>query len=155
MRSLGYEQLLHVGAVPWRRTVRAGERVHVYMDVSGSMEAVKKSLYGAVLDCQEYVHPKVHLFSTGIADISLDELRRGVCKTTGGTDIACVAVHMSANRVRRSLIVADGWVGTPSGEHRTTLADAKLAVALLGTSCNANDLKAVANFTTTLSIGVR
>jgi hypothetical protein len=147
MRLLGYEQLLHAGVVPWRRTVRAGDRVHVYMDVSGSMEAVKKPLYGAVLDCREYVHPTVHLFSTKISDISLDELRRGVCRTTGGTDIACVAEHMSANRVRRALIVTDGWVGVPSGKHRTTLADAKLAVA--------NDLKAVANFTTILSIGVQ
>jgi hypothetical protein len=155
MRSLGYEQLLHAGAVPWRRTVRAGERLHVYMDVSGSMEAVKKSLYGAVLDCREYVHPTIHLFSTKISDISLEELRRGVCKSTGGTDIACVAAHMSANRVRRSLIVTDGWVGTPLGEHRTTLANAMLAVAFLGTNFNTEDLRTVANFTTTLSIGVQ
>jgi hypothetical protein len=88
MRLLGHEQLLHVSAVPWRRAVCAGERVHVYMDVSGSMNAVKKALYGAVLDCREYVHPTVHLFSTRIGDISLDELRLGVCKSTGGTDIA-------------------------------------------------------------------
>lgn len=153
MRSLGHEQLLHVGAVPWRRPVRGGERVHVYMDVSGSMDAVKKALYGAVLDCREYVHPTVHLFSTKIAEISLGELRRGVCKTTGGTDIACVATHMSENRVRRSLILTDGWVGTPRGQHRATLADAKLAVAFLGNNFNASDLAAVANFTTTLSIG--
>ena len=145
---------MHVGAVPWRRTVCAGERVHVYMDVSGSMDAVKKALYGAVLDCREYVHPTVHLFSTRIANVSLDELRRGVCKSTGGTDIACVAKHMSENRVRRSLIVTDGWVGTPRGQHRITLADAKLAVAFLGTNNNANDLAAFANFTTILSTGV-
>ncbi|MSP46895.1 MAG: hypothetical protein EXQ83_13860 [Xanthobacteraceae bacterium] len=153
MRSLGYEPLLQVGAVPWRRTIRTGERVHVYMDVSGSMEAVKKSLYGAVLDCREYVHPTVHLFSTTIADISLDELRRGVCKSTGGTNIACVASHMARNRVRRSLIVTDGWVGTPRGQHRTTLADSKLAVAFLGTTASTNDLADVANFTTILSNG--
>jgi hypothetical protein len=99
------------------------------------------------------VHPTVHLFSTKISDISLDELRRGVCRTTGGTDIACVAEHMSANRVRRALIVTDGWVGVPSGKHWTTLAEAKLAVAFLGTNFNANDLKDVANFTTILSMG--
>jgi hypothetical protein len=155
MRSLGHEQLLYVGVVPWRRTVRAGDRVHVYMDISGSMEAVKKALYGAVLDCREYVHPTVHLFSTRIADVSLDDLRRGICKSTGGTDIACVATHMSKNQVRRLLIVTDGWVGTPRGQHRITLADAKLAVAFLGTNFNSTDLAAVANFTTTLSTGER
>jgi hypothetical protein len=59
----------------------------------------------------------VHLFSTQVADISLGELRAGVCKSTGGTNIACVAAHMEANRVRRTLIVTDGWVGKPCGHY--------------------------------------
>jgi hypothetical protein len=85
LRALGYEPLLHAGPVPWRRQVPAGERVHVYLDVSGSMDGVKNALYGAILDSQAYVHPTVHLFSTEVADISLSELRAGVCKSTGGT----------------------------------------------------------------------
>ena len=111
---------------------RAGQRVHVYLDVSGSMEAVKNALYGAVLDCQAFVHPTVHLFSTEVADISLAELRRGVCKSTGGTDIACVAAHMAANRVRRALLVTDGWVGKPHGQHLRTLAERETGRRLSG-----------------------
>jgi hypothetical protein len=153
LRALGQEPLLHTGQVAWRRTVPSGERVHVYLDVSGSMDAVKGPLYGAVLDCEVLVHPVVHLFSTRVADISLAELRRGVCKSTGGTDIACVAEHMTANRVRRALLVTDGWVGKPRGRHQGTLAAAKLAVAFLGTNLNQADLKDVANYTATLSIG--
>jgi hypothetical protein len=61
---------------------------------------------------------------------------------------------MSKNQVRRSLIVTDGWVGTPRGQHRTILANTKLAVAFLGANFNENDLADVANFTTTLSLGV-
>jgi len=153
LRALGHEPLLHAGHAPWRHTVRSGERVHVYLDVSGSMDAVKGPLYGAVLDCEALVHPTVHLFSTKVADISLAELRRGVCLSTGGTDIACVAEHMAANRVRRALLVTDGWVGEPRGRHQGTLAEAKLAVAFLGANINQTDLNSVANHTATLSIG--
>jgi hypothetical protein len=153
LRVLGHQPLLYTGEVPWRRTVRTGERVHVYLDVSGSMDAVKDALYGAVLDCREYVHPQVHLFSTKVADITLAELSRGVCKSTGGTDAACFAKHMADNRVGRALVITDGWVGAPRGRHRTTLNDAKLAVALLGENTNENDLKNVTNFTETLPIG--
>jgi hypothetical protein len=102
LRSLGFEPLLHTGSLPGRRRVPAGERVHVYLDVSGSMDGVKNALYGAILDCEGYVQPTVHLFSTEVADIDLAGLRAGICKTTGGTDIACVAEHMQANCIRRT-----------------------------------------------------
>ncbi len=154
-RALGHEPLLHAGLTPWRHTARSGERVHVYLDVSGSMDAVKGALYGAVLDCEALVHPVVHLFSTRVADISLAELRRGVCKSTGGTSIDCVADHMAAHRVRRALLVTDGWVGPPRGQHLATLSAAKLGVAYLGENPNHADLACVANHTATLSIGAR
>ncbi|HQZ16313.1 MAG TPA: hypothetical protein PLD86_05470 [Vicinamibacteria bacterium] len=153
LRALGHEPLLHAGFTSWRRPVRSGERVHVYIDVSGSMESIKGPLYGAVLDCEAFVHRRVHLFSTKVVDIGMAELRRGVCKSTGGTDIGCVAEHMAANRIRRALLITDGWVGTPRGAHQVTLAGAKLAVAFLGGSVNHTDLEAVADHTATLSIG--
>lgn len=153
LRALGHEPLLHAGLTSWRRPVPSGERVHVYIDVSGSMDSVKGALYGAVLDCEAFVHRRVHLFSTKVVDIGLAELRRGVCKSTGGTDIACVAEHMAENRIRRALLVTDGWVGTPRGGHHVTLAEAKLAVAFLGGNLNRTDLKSVADHTATLSIG--
>jgi hypothetical protein len=106
-----------------------------------------------VLDCESLVYPTVHLFSSKVADISLADLRRGVCKSTLGTDIACVAEHMAANRVHRALLVTDGWVGKPRGEHRATLSMARLAVAFIGPNTNQTDLREVANHTATLSIG--
>ncbi|NBY28446.1 MAG: hypothetical protein EBQ71_16695 [Betaproteobacteria bacterium] len=62
LRALGHTPLLHTGPAQWRRSVDSGERVHVYLDVSGSMDSVKGPLYGAVLDCEALVHPTVHLF---------------------------------------------------------------------------------------------
>ena len=153
LRSLGVEPLLHVNQVPWRHSVRSGERVHVYLDVSGSMDCVKGPLYGAVLDCEALVHPAIHLFSTKVADVSLAEMRRGVCKSDGGTDIDCVATHMATNGVHRALLITDGWVGIPQGRHHKTLSDTRLAVAYLGGNCNRTDLKTVANHTATLSLG--
>ena len=67
---LGAPQLLYraesTGKVRERR-----DRVHVYLDVSGSIGELKGALYGAVLDCREVVHPAVHLFSTVVHDVSL------------------------------------------------------------------------------------
>lgn len=153
LRALGHEPLLHVGTVPVRRVTPSGERVHVYLDVSGSMDAVKGPLYGSVLDCRNEVHPVIHLFSTRIADISLSELRRGVCQSTGGTDIACVAEHMARGRIRRALIITDGYVGVPKGAHHDTLARATIAVAWLGLGINTTDLGGIADVTATLPIG--
>jgi hypothetical protein len=152
-RCLGLSPLLHVGQLPFQRIVGRGQRVHVYLDVSGSMNGVLRPLYGAIVDSGELVHPTVHLFSTKVADIRFDELRNGACLTTGGTDIACVAAHIAANQVKRALIVTDGFVGTPSGEHREILARTWLAVAYPGTSYAMRDLAEVADCTAVLNLG--
>jgi len=152
-RALGTEPLLFTGTSSFSLRVNSGKRVHIYLDVSGSMDAVKSALYGAVIDCAAFVHPVIHLFSSKVADISMDQLRRGVCKTTGGTCITCVAEHMSVNAVHRAVIITDGWVGKPNGSHKTTLDTAKLAVAYLGDSTNNQDLANVANHTAILFIG--
>lgn len=152
-RALGMEPLLHPDEAPWRQRRRVGGRVHVYVDVSGSMDAIKAPLYGAVLDSHELLELPVHLFSTEIFDLGLDELRRGVVRSTGGTNIACVAEHMATHRVRHALIITDGWVGQPRGAHRDTLQRARIAVAYVGTNHNHDALAGVANHSVTLSIG--
>lgn len=152
-RALGLEPLLHPGETRIRRIVPAAEKVHVYLDVSGSMDAVMAPLYGAVLDCAERVQAPVHLFSTRIADVSLAELRRGACHSTGGTSIDCVASHIAAQHVRRALIVTDGWTGAPRGQHRATLARTRLAVAFFGPRVNTRDLASVADCTAVIPLG--
>ena len=153
LQGLGVEPLLHRGFVSVRRRTPVGERVHVYLDVSGSMDGVKGALYGAILDCKEFVDPTVHLFSTEVSDISLDEVRRGIVRSTGGTDIACVADHLAKYRIRRACIITDGWVGSPAGHHLETLARTKLAVAYIGDGVNTDDLAQVANHVAHLGTG--
>lgn len=154
LQALGAQLLLYPGAVTWPKTIPSGDQVRVYLDVSGSMDSVLKALYGAVLDCKALVYPTVHLFSTRIADITLAELKAGKCQTTGGTDIVCVARHMAKHQVKRALIITDGWVGAPGGQHLATLTQAKLAVAYIGSQVNQTDLQSVANYTTILKEGV-
>ena len=150
MQVMGVQPMLHSAQMPWKQRSPVGEKVHVYVDVSGSMNSVLNALYGAVLDCKDMVFGKVHLFSNRIADVTLDELRKGKCITTGGTDIACVAKHIQSNQVRRALLITDGWVGQAKGQHHDILQSTKLAVAYMGESTNMLDLALVADFTAVL-----
>ncbi|MEA3290868.1 MAG: hypothetical protein U9Q71_00930 [Pseudomonadota bacterium] len=97
------------------------QQAHVYVDVSGSMGEELPLLYGALAPLLDYLHPEIHLFSTGVEDVTPFELRRGEVRTAWGTGIDCVTGHMVKNRVRRALIVTDGWVGEVPSEHAKTL----------------------------------
>ena len=152
LRSLGMQPLFYASSIVHRRRTRSSDRVHVYVDVSGSMNGIKDAIYGAVIDCREWVNPLVHLFSTKISDISHDDLRKGIVKSTGGTDIVCVADHMRSNKVRRACIITDGWVGEPRGGHHTTLSKTKLGVAYAGDNANMDDLTRVTDHVTILNI---
>ncbi|MFM7808808.1 MAG: hypothetical protein ACKPEA_12930, partial [Planctomycetota bacterium] len=130
LRSLGHAPMLHRATVPARRLGRCGERVHVYLDVSGSVKGLVPALYGAVLACGERVHPVVHLFSTVVVDATLQQLRSGFVKSTNGTCIECVGEHMTRHGVRRAVLVTDGYVGAPGASTRKALEQAVLGVAL-------------------------
>ena len=65
-----------------------------------------------------------------VADVTVAQFARGVCKSTGGTSIECVAEHIRANGIRRAVLVTDGHVGTPSQRAATTLRRVRLGVAL-------------------------
>lgn len=49
--AAGVDVLLHDATLTRRQRCRFGKKVHVYPDVSGSMEGVLTALYGAILDC--------------------------------------------------------------------------------------------------------
>jgi hypothetical protein len=139
LRALDAPPLLYRTETTGRARDRC-DRVHVYLDVSGSTACFQSSLYGAVLDCNDVVHPAVHLFSTRVHDVSLSGLRKGECRTTGGTSIECVADHMRTHRVRRAVLLTDGWVGRPGPTSAEALAAVRLGVALTPAS-NRGDLQ--------------
>ena len=131
LEACGTEPVFFAGANPGPAWLR-GERIHVYLDVSGSMDGVIAPLYAALAHLTELLTPRIHLFSTQVWDITQVELRQGKGATTSGTDIAIVTGHLVAHGIRRALVVTDGWVGTVPPEHARTLARRKgrFAVAL-------------------------
>jgi len=151
MRSLGAQPLLHRTTVPTRRMAPSSDRVHVYLDVSGSVTGMVPALYGAVLACGPRVHPVVHLFSTKVFDVTLQQLRAGRCETTNGTCIECVGEHMTRHGVRRAVLVTDGFVGKPGASTHAVMKQAVVGVALTPGSTQRADLEEVADHWANLS----
>ena len=145
LRSLGAAPLLHRGTVPARRLAPFGDRVHVYLDVSGSLQQLVSALFGALLAAREWVHPVVHQFSTRVADVTLKQMLDGKCKTTGGTSIECVGEHMQRHAIRRAVLVTDGFVGTPGEATRRVMQRALIGVALTPGNSHRADLQELAD----------
>ncbi len=141
LNAIGAAPLLHQEHLNMKRMVPKGQQVHVYLDVSGSMNDCIEALYGAILDNAQWVHNFVHLFSTRVVDVTLKQMRAGECSTTGGTCIECVAQHIHKHKVRRAVIVTDGFVGTPGVVARAILKDVRLGVALTPGNSTCNDLE--------------
>ena len=89
--------------------------------MSGSMGGELPLIYGALAPLLGYLHPDIHLFSTGVENINHAQLRAGGVKTSWGTDIACVSNHILGSGARRALLITDGWVGEVPDEHRCSL----------------------------------
>lgn len=149
LRALNVPQVLYEFQLAGRVRERL-ERVHVYLDVSGSMAGIVQDLYGAVMDCAGMVHPKVHLFSTAISDATLGEIRKGVIRTTGGTCIRCVAEHIDKNRISRAVILTDGYVGDVPEQLRPRMKKCVLGIGL-SHSGFMNELQQFANIVERLS----
>lgn len=87
----------------------------VYVDVSGSFDRYLARVCGLLLALSDEVGRVVHQFSNRVADATLDELARGVKRTTGGTDFDCVFEHAAERRHRRIVVVTDGIGGLNAG----------------------------------------
>lgn len=83
-------------------------------------------------DVAHLVGQDVHIFSTNLQDVSVGDLAKGTCRTTGGTSIVPVAQHIRETGVRRAVIVTDGEVGISGARDRETLGETILGIALTG-----------------------
>ena len=151
-RALGITPLLYRSVSPATQRRPDQDRVHIYVDVSGSMEDLKGARYGAVLDCEARVHPKVHLCATAVAEVSPAQLRAGVCRSTGGTDIRCVTKHMARHKVRRAVLLTDGYVGSAGPVGAAVLSQARIGVAYTGRQTDEQALAPYANASIRLSL---
>ncbi len=123
-RALGLPTLLQEQNLP--RVVRtpfAPAQAHVYIDVSGSMLALLPYLGGLLLPYVAQGVARLFQFSTEVHPLARDELRAGRYRTTGGTDVQCVLEHALAQpRLRRALVLTDGYVGPARRDQRHALA---------------------------------
>lgn len=124
--------------------LRSRDTVHLYLDVSGSVESVLEPLYAAVRGVAQLIWRYVHLFSTDVVDVPVRDLANRACQTTGGTSIVAVARHIRLNGVRRAVIVTDGEVGCLEARDEEILRETILGVALTSGRQREGDLARVA-----------
>jgi hypothetical protein len=75
-----------------------------------------------------------------------------MCKSTGGTDIRCVTRHMARHRVRRAVLLTDGYVGSADAVGCETLRRARLGVAYIGAHISRDPLERHADASITLDL---
>jgi hypothetical protein len=88
---------------------------HVYLDISGSMNALLPSLAAVFAPLHAAGVVRLFVFSTVVDEVRPGELTGQSLNNTGGTEIDCVAEHIlrlpGSRRVRRVVLVTDGYVG--------------------------------------------
>jgi len=124
--------------------LRSGDTVHLYLDVSGSVESLLGPLYASVRGVAPLIWRDVHLFSTDVVNVPIRDLAKRACQTTGGTSIVAVARHIRQHGVRHAVIVTDGEVGCVGARDRETLGETILGVALTSERQTDGDLARLA-----------
>ncbi|HOU11294.1 MAG TPA: vWA domain-containing protein [Clostridiales bacterium] len=117
---------------------------YVYLDVSGSvLDALNKFVPLLVKPTVEH-RCRVFAFSTEVYPVSVEQMKKGEFKSTGGTDINCVFEHFFSEqkkkRKRKILVLTDGDTGTTGQEHAERIAKEKVQVycGLFGNSTKDN-----------------
>ena len=115
LSSLGQNPIFFKGNIIKSTPTHVG-KVHIYLDVSGSMEEYLEVIFGSLIPLRQYLHPIVHCFSTEVHDHSIKEVLSGRYKSTFGTHIDCVLKHIEQKKINKAMVITDGYVGEPS-EH--------------------------------------
>jgi hypothetical protein len=94
----------------WRteRPSPAGS-AHVYLDVSGSMDAEMPLIVALLGRLVAWIRRPFWAFSNIVAPARI-EAGRLVAGTTGGTSMGCVLEHVARTRPRAAVVVTDGYI---------------------------------------------
>ena len=94
----------------WETThpTRVGS-AHVYLDVSGSMDAEMPLIVALLGRLTPYIRRPFWAFSNVVAPARIQQGRL-VADTTGGTSLSCVLEHVARTKPRAAIIVTDGYV---------------------------------------------
>ena len=82
--------------------------VVMYLDVSGSVGLKEIAEACSVISAFKFAPTEIYQFSTELHRVYLEELKKGVIKTTGGTDFEVVLNHAMENKHDRIVVFSDG-----------------------------------------------
>jgi hypothetical protein len=89
-------------------TARTGS-AHVYLDVSGSMNAEMPLVVALLGRLSTYIRRPFWAFSNVVAPARI-ERGRLIADTTGGTSMGCVLDHVARTKPRAAIVVTDGYI---------------------------------------------
>ena len=89
-------------------TARAGS-AHVYLDVSGSMNAEMPLIVALLGRLTPYIRRPFWAFSNVVAPARIEQGRL-IADTTGGTSMGCVLDHVARTKPRAAIVVTDGYI---------------------------------------------
>jgi len=89
-------------------TARAGS-AHVYLDVSGSMNAEMPLVVALLGRLSIYIRRPFWAFSNVVAPARIEQGRL-IADTTGGTSMGCVLDHVARTKPRAAIVVTDGYI---------------------------------------------
>jgi predicted metal-dependent peptidase len=91
-----------------QHTARAGS-AHVYLDVSGSMNAEMPLVVALLGRLSTYIRRPFWAFSNVVAPARIEQGRL-IATTTGGTSMGCVLEHVARTKPRAAIVVTDGYI---------------------------------------------
>ena len=82
---------------------------HVYLDVSGSMNAEMPHIIALLGRLAPYIRRPFWAFSNIVAPARIEQGRL-LAETTGGTSLSCVLEHVARTKPRAAIVVTDGYI---------------------------------------------
>ncbi len=102
---------------------------HVYLDVSGSMNAEMPQIIALLGRLSRYIQRPFWAFSDVVA-LAIIEHGQLKSSTTGGTSMACVLEHVAKTRPLAAVVVTDGYIEKLDKRLVSKISDTKLHVIL-------------------------
>jgi predicted metal-dependent peptidase len=128
LSAAGHSNLLYRKKIPYEEF--GINPVHIYIDVSGSMDGFIPDIISAVISCKKWVNTEIYTFSNGVEKTDLKALQNGEYTTTRGTDIIAVTKHWMAHKFKNVVLLTDGYVGPPAEDTIAFIQKTKFHVVL-------------------------
>jgi hypothetical protein len=111
------------------------ERASVYLDVSGSMEDEMKNLLSLLWEFRSYLKMPFNTFSDNVTEARFRN-RQALLETSGGTRIESVFEHIRDHKIKKALVITDGYVGpiTPKMTRSLDIKNIRFLVSADGNS---------------------